>query len=82
MKADTRLLGVNNRDLRDFTVDLRATLRVRNMVPPEVPLISESGIRNHDDVKMLAEHGIKGVLVGESLMRSPDRAQALRELIG
>lgn len=82
LKAEAPLLGVNNRDLRDFSVDLNTTLKVKRMVPEGLPLISESGIRNHDDVKMLAEQGIKGVLVGESLMRAGDRAQALRDLVG
>jgi indole-3-glycerol phosphate synthase len=82
LKADVRLLGVNNRDLRDFSVDLNTTLKVKRMVPEGLPLISESGIRNHDDVRMLSEHGIKGVLVGESLMRAGHRAQALRDLVG
>lgn len=82
LKVETQLLGVNNRDLRDFSVNLETTLKVKRMVPEGLPLISESGIRNHDDVRMLAEHGIKGVLVGESLMRAGNRAQALRDLVG
>jgi len=82
IEAGSRLLGVNNRDLRDFSVDLSTTVKVKSMVPEGLPLISESGIRDHGDVEMLAAHGVKGVLVGESLMRADDRAQALRELVG
>jgi indole-3-glycerol phosphate synthase len=82
LKAESRLLGVNNRDLRDFSVDLETTIRVQREVPDGVVLISESGIRDHRDVERLAACGVKGVLVGESLMRAGDRAAALRILTG
>jgi indole-3-glycerol phosphate synthase len=81
LNAGTRLLGVNNRDLRDFSVDLQTTIRVKREVGDEVPVISESGIRDHDDIRCLAKCGVKGVLVGESLMRAGDRAAALRDLV-
>ncbi|MCA1765958.1 MAG: indole-3-glycerol phosphate synthase TrpC [Desulfobulbaceae bacterium] len=82
LEAGSVLIGVNNRDLRDFSVDLDTTLRVKSMIPAGVPVVSESGIRNHDDVKKLAEHGIAAVLVGETLMRAADRIAALRKLVG
>jgi len=78
--AGSRLLGVNNRDLRDFTMDLTTTFRLRRVVPAAIPLVSESGIRDYQDMRRLAEHGIAAALVGETLMRAPDQAQALREL--
>jgi len=82
LKAETLLLGINNRDLRDFSVDLDTTIRIKREVPEEIPVVSESGIRDHADVRRLADCGVKAVLVGESLMRAEDRAAALRDLAG
>ncbi len=82
MAAGSRLIGVNNRDLRDFSVDLDTTFRLRRLIPATIPLVSESGIRDHRDMARLAEHGIAAALVGETLMRAPDQAQALRALRG
>jgi len=80
--AGSRLIGVNNRDLRDFSMDLNTTFRLQKMIPAEIPLVSESGIRDHQDMKRLAEHGVRAALVGETLMRAADPAEALRILIG
>jgi indole-3-glycerol phosphate synthase len=82
LNGGSRLIGVNNRDLRDFSVDLGTTLRVKTMIPDDVPLVSESGIRTYDDVRKLADKGVKAVLVGETLMRAADRVAALRKLVG
>jgi indole-3-glycerol phosphate synthase len=76
------LIGVNNRDLRSFTVDLATTERLAALVPESVTLIGESGIRTRDDVERLAAAGVHAVLVGETLMLAPDRPAALRELLG
>ena len=81
LNAGSRLIGVNNRDLRDFSVDLGTTLRVKGMIPDDVPVVSESGIKNYDDVRKLADNGVTAVLVGETLMRAADRVAALRELV-
>ncbi|MFH7319097.1 indole-3-glycerol phosphate synthase TrpC [Desulfurivibrio sp. D14AmB] len=82
LMAGARLIGVNNRDLRDFSMDLNTTFRLRRLIPPEIPLVSESGIRDHTDIMALAEHGIGAALVGETLMRAADPAQALLALRG
>lgn len=82
LAAGSRLIGVNNRDLRDFSMDINTTFRLRRLVPPEIPLVSESGIRDHNDMQRLAEHGIAAALVGETLMRAADQVRALRELRG
>lgn len=82
LAAGSALLGINNRDLRDFSVDLSTTFRLQRMVPREIPLVSESGIRDYDDIRRLADHGIAAALVGETLMRAEDQAEALRALIG
>lgn len=79
--AGSRLIGINNRDLRDFSMDLNTTFRLQKMIPPEIPLVSESGIRDFQDMKRLAEHGIRAALVGETLMRAADPAEALRVLV-
>jgi indole-3-glycerol phosphate synthase len=82
LAAGSALLGINNRDLRDFSVDLSTTFRLQRMVPRDIPLVSESGIRDYDDIRRLADHGIAAALVGETLMRAEDQAEALRALIG
>lgn len=82
LAAGSSLIGINNRDLRDFTVDLETTIRLRREIPDSVPVVSESGIKNRDDINLLQEHGVTAVLIGETLMRSKDREAALRELKG
>lgn len=74
------LLGINNRDLRSFEVDLRTTLNLRTQVPAERLLITESGIHARADVALMREHGVHGFLVGESLMRTADPGQTLGAL--
>jgi indole-3-glycerol phosphate synthase len=74
------IVGVNNRDLRDFSVDVERTARLMDDIPPGVCVISESGIVGADQMLRLRERGVDAVLVGESLMRSPDPAETLRAL--
>jgi indole-3-glycerol phosphate synthase len=76
------LLGINNRDLRTFKTDLGTTLRMAELVEDRSVLVSESGIHSYDDIKKLAAAGVSAVLVGESLMRSPDIGAKVRELFG
>ena len=68
------LVGINNRDLRDFTVRLETTLDLRPHVPPEVCLVAESGIHNADDVRRLAQAGVNAILVGEALVTAAGAA--------
>jgi indole-3-glycerol phosphate synthase len=75
-----RLLGINNRDLRSFEVDLQTTLDLRAQVPSERLLITESGIHARADVARMREHGVHGFLVGESLMRTEDPGRTLGAL--
>ena len=79
---ETNLIGINNRNLKTLQVDLRTTLELAPLVPPDHFVIAESGIRRHDDLIMLSQTGVKCFLVGEFLMRQPDVAQAARELLG
>jgi indole-3-glycerol phosphate synthase len=76
------LVGVNNRDLRTFTTRLDHTLDLIPRFPKSVAVVSESGIKTHADLRRLADAGVQAVLVGESLMRSPDIGTALDELRG
>jgi indole-3-glycerol phosphate synthase len=74
------ILGINNRDLRDFSVDTRRTERLMGRVPDGVLVVSESGIGTAEQLRRLQEHGVHAVLVGESLMRAEDPAESLRAL--
>ena len=81
LRLRTRLVGVNNRDLRDFSVDLNRTRELARLVPPGCILVAESGITSHADLVDLATHGVRACLVGESLMRARDIAEATRALL-
>lgn len=76
------IIGVNNRDLRTFTVDINNSARLRKLVPPKVLFVSESGIKTAADIEALRSNGTNAVLIGETLMRSPDKKAALDELRG
>ena len=78
LAAGASIIGVNNRNLRDFTVDLGNGARLRKEVPEGVVFVSESGIRSSQDIAALRENGADAVLIGEALMRSDDRRAALR----
>lgn len=82
LAAGAGIIGINNRNLKDFSVDPENTLRLRRQVPKEVLLVSESGIRDQADTARLRECGVDAVLVGEALMRAPDKRQKLAELRG
>jgi len=78
---DLPLIGINNRNLNSRAVDLETTFRLLGRIRPGTVVISESGIRNREDVKRLQEVGVRGILVGEVLMRAPDPAAKIRELL-
>jgi len=82
LEAGTTLVGVNNRDLRNFETDLQHTIRMRSSIPNECVLVGESGIHMHDDVLRLESAGVDAILVGESLMASPDIGKAVHDLLG
>lgn len=80
LSAGARIIGVNNRNLKTFGVDLQNSLSLRRLVPPEILFVSESGINTAEDIKLLAENRVDAVLIGETLMRQTDKKAALSEL--
>lgn len=82
LEAGATLIGVNNRNLHTFEVDLEHTIRIRREVPEDCVLVGESGIKTNADVQKLAAAGVDAILVGESLMREPDIGAAVDRLLG
>lgn len=82
LNAGARIIGVNNRNLKDFTVDTDNSRRMRELVPQNVLFVSESGVKSADDVALLREIGADAVLIGETLMRAEDKEKKLNELRG
>lgn len=76
------IIGVNNRNLKDFTVDLSNSLRLRAMIPQNILFVSESGMKTREDIAKLEKNGTDAVLIGETLMRAKDKAAMLEELSG
>ena len=81
LTAGARIIGVNNRNLKDFSVDVNNSAKYRKMIPENVIFVSESGIKTHEDVQVLIENGTNAVLIGETLMRSSDKKQKIKELL-
>ena len=82
LKAGAQIVGVNNRDLKTFEVDVRNSIRLREQAPRDVLFVSESGIKTSEDIRKLYENEVDAVLIGETLMRSEDKKQALETLNG
>lgn len=82
LNAGARIIGVNNRNLRDFTVDTDNSRRMRELVPNDILFVSESGVKSKEDVALLREIGADAVLIGETLMRAEDKEAKLKELRG
>jgi len=82
VKAGARLIGVNNRNLKDFSVDTSNSRRLREIIPENVVFVSESGIKDANDIKLLKEAKVDAVLIGETLMKADDKASKLKELRG
>jgi indole-3-glycerol phosphate synthase len=82
MQVNPELVGVNNRDLRTFNVDLHHSMSIRRQVPSSVVFVSESGIESRSDVVQLQEGAVNAILVGETFMRASDIGAKVRELLG
>jgi indole-3-glycerol phosphate synthase len=76
------IIGINNRNLRTFKVDLTTTIKLISSIPPEKVVVSESGIKSRKDIVQLEEAGVKAVLIGEALIKAKDRVAMLRNLRG
>lgn len=82
IEAGARVIGVNNRNLKDFTVDIMNSVRLRKLIPEETIYVSESGIKTAEDIARLKNNGTDAVLIGETFMRSPDKKAMLNHLRG
>lgn len=82
VRAGARIIGVNNRNLKDFSVDTENSRRLRSLIPENIIFVSESGVKNAEDVALLCAVGADAVLVGETLMRADDKKAKLAELRG
>ncbi len=80
LKAGSTLIGVNNRNLKDFSMDIETTFRLKKYIPAEIPVVSESGLKTVDDFKRLRDEQISAALVGETLMRAGADSPLLRSL--
>ncbi len=80
IRAGARMIGVNNRDLKTFTVDINNSIRLRKLVPENILFVAESGIGTAQDIEALRQAGVNGVLIGETLMRSADKADIIKKL--
>jgi len=82
ISAGARIIGVNNRNLNDFSVDTGNSRRMRELVPENILFVSESGVSSSGDIALLRDAGADAVLIGETLMRAPDKKAKLTELRG
>lgn len=82
MHAGARIIGVNNRNLKDFSVDTENSRRLRSLVPADIIFVSESGVHSAEDIAKLREAGVDAVLIGEALMKAENKAKKLAELRG
>ena len=82
VRAGARIIGVNNRNLKTFEVDINNCIRQRKHIPSDILFVAESGIKCREDIAALEKGGVDGVLIGETLMRSPDKEATLRRLKG
>ena len=82
LRAGAGIIGVNNRNLKDFSVDARNAIGLRQLIPKDKVFVSESGIQTADDIRLLRQAKVDAVLVGETLMRAPDKKKKLLELKG
>lgn len=82
LNAGSRIIGVNNRNLKDFTIDTGNSCRIRNLVPQNILFVSESGVKDYNDIKLLRESNVNAVLIGETLMRAKNKTTKLAELRG
>ncbi|MFD1672664.1 indole-3-glycerol phosphate synthase TrpC [Agrilactobacillus yilanensis] len=79
LAANAKIIGINNRNLKDFSVDLQHSQQLRQLIPATIPVIAESGLKTPTDVKTVYQAGFNGVLIGESLMRAKNKVQLVQQ---
>ena len=82
LSVGAKIIGVNNRNLKDFSVSNENSRRLRALIPKDVIFVSESGVKNAEDIRALKEIGVDAVLIGETMMRAADKTGKLKELKG
>ena len=82
LNVGARIIGVNNRNLKNFSVDTHNSLKLRSLVPDDIIFVSESGVKTAEDIRILRDNGVNAVLIGETLMRAENKKEKLRELKG
>jgi len=82
LHSGTRIIGINNRDLKTFAIDLATTEHLRPLIPPDRIVVSESGISRRSDIEKMQRWGVDAVLIGEALMSAPDITVKVRQLFG
>jgi indole-3-glycerol phosphate synthase len=82
VNAGARAIGVNNRNLKDFTVDVENSRRLRSLVPEDILFVAESGVKTREDIEALRKIQVDAVLIGEAMMRAEDKKEKLKELRG
>ena len=81
LDAGAEIIGINNRDFNDFSIDLTRTSKLREKVPPDVVMVSESGVKSVDDMKLLSRVGVHAILIGTAIMQSNNIPQTIKEMI-
>jgi indole-3-glycerol phosphate synthase len=81
LRSNAQIIGINNRDLRTFEVDIHTTERLRNLIPPDKIVVSESGISRREDIEILSEWSVDAALIGETLVTADDVVARLKELV-
>jgi indole-3-glycerol phosphate synthase len=81
LKLNPAIIGINNRDLNTFEVNINNSYRLKKLIPEEISVISESGIKTHDDINKLKESGFAGALIGESILKQDNLSEAVRKLL-
>jgi indole-3-glycerol phosphate synthase len=82
INAGAEIIGINNRSFEDFSINFNRTRKLSGLVPPEIILVTESGVKNRDDVELLSNYGIDALLVGTSIMESDEMSGKITEIVG
>ncbi|WP_201306895.1 indole-3-glycerol phosphate synthase TrpC [Companilactobacillus farciminis] len=79
LRAKSEIIGINNRNLKDFSVNFNNSLKLKKLIPVDIPVIAESGIKTKTDIKLLKNAGINGVLIGETFMKAKNKAEIIND---